>query len=90
MDRLKNIHIGKIIKEKLKERKISVAEFARQINCERATVYYIFTQKSIDIERLIRISEVLKYDFIIEIYLSQNKNINQKEFICPYLQKSLE
>jgi transcriptional regulator with XRE-family HTH domain len=86
MDRLKNIHIGKIIKDKVNKRKISVAEFARRINCERATVYYIFTQKSIDIERLIRISEVLEYDFITEIYLPENKNPHQKEFICPYFQ----
>lgn len=43
---------------------MSYARFARLINCDRTTVYNIIRAKSIDIDRLIRISEVLDFDFI--------------------------
>ena len=65
---IKDIHIGKIIKEKLEEKSISIAKFACGINRDRTTVYNIFKQKSIDIELLIKISEILDYDFIHQVY----------------------
>ena len=65
---MNNIHIGDIIKQKVFENSITVKEFADRINCERTSVYYTFKQKSIDIEKLIKISEVLEYDFIHEVY----------------------
>ena len=69
---MKNIHVGSIIKQKVMESSMTIKEFADRINCERTTVYYIFKQKSIDTEKLMKISEVLNYDFIHEIYLKQN------------------
>ena len=60
----KNVHIGNLIQERLKQRGLSYARFARLINCDRTTVYNIIRAKSIDIDRLIRISEVLDFDFI--------------------------
>ncbi|MDR3286927.1 MAG: helix-turn-helix domain-containing protein [Prevotellaceae bacterium] len=69
---MKNIHIGKLIKEKFDEKNITKAEFARLINIHRSTVYLLFEQKSIDIELLINISKVLEYDFISEVYLKHN------------------
>ena len=65
----KNIHIGSIIRKKLKNKSITITEFALKINRERTTVYDIFRRKSIDIELLIEISKALEYDFIGEIYL---------------------
>ena len=65
---LPNIHIGTLIKEKLTEKSMSIAEFSRRINRERTTVYDIFQRKSIDIDLLIKISEALEYDFIHEVY----------------------
>jgi len=65
------IEIGPIIKQKVLESSLTITEFASRINCERTTVYHIFKQPSIDIERLIKISEVLNYDFINEIYLKK-------------------
>lgn len=49
---------------------MSYAEFARQLCVERTTVYNIVRSKSIDIERLIRISNILGYDFLRNVYLS--------------------
>ena len=72
---MKDIHIGPIIKQKVEENSMTIKEFAEKINCERSTVYHIFKQKSIDIERLIKISEVLNYDFIFEVYLKNRDKI---------------
>lgn len=65
---LRQIHIGELIRQQLVAKGMSFAEFARQLNVERTTVYNIFRSKSIDIERLIRISVILDYDFIAEVY----------------------
>lgn len=67
----KNIYIGKLIKERVDELQIPYSKFARMINCSRAGLYRIFENKSIDIERLVCISNVLEYDFIREIYLCE-------------------
>lgn len=57
------LHIGKLIKEKLKKRGLSVAEFALKINTNRNNVYNIFERTSIDTEFLYKISIILSYDF---------------------------
>ena len=83
-NKYKNIYIGKLIQEKVDERGISYAEFARQINCARTSLYHIFNSKNIDIERLLMISEILQYDFIGEIYLKKNQQ-RQIESPCIIL-----
>lgn len=67
--RFKDIYIGKLIQQKVDERGISYAEFARQIHCARTSLYHIFESKTIDVERLLLISEVLGYDFFNEVYM---------------------
>ncbi len=57
------IHIGKIIERVLREQGRSVSWFAKQIYCERTNVYSIFKRSSIDTDLLVRISNVLSYDF---------------------------
>ncbi|MDR3367319.1 MAG: helix-turn-helix domain-containing protein [Prevotellaceae bacterium] len=68
---MKNIHIGKLIKEKFDEKKMTKAEFARKVHIHRSTVYLLFEQKSIDVELLLAISKVLDYNFIEEVYLKR-------------------
>lgn len=68
---MKEIHIGSIIRRKLEESPLTIAQFAEQINRTRPTVYDIFNRKSIDTDLLIRISEVLKYNFLKEVYLEK-------------------
>lgn len=68
---MRDIHIGTIIRRKLEESPLSIAEFAERINRTRPTVYDIFRRKSIDTDLLIRISEVLDYDFLREVYLQE-------------------
>ena len=72
-NKFKDIYIGKIIQQKVDERGISYAEFARKINCARTSLYHIFNSKNIDIERLLLIYEILQYDFIEEIYLKTKR-----------------
>ena len=90
--RFKDIYIGKLIQQKVDERHISYAEFARQIHCARTSLYHIFNSKNIDVERLLLISEVLQYDFIEEVYL---KNIRSKKenfpcIILPLKDKTID
>lgn len=59
---LKDIFIGRIIQQKVDEKGMQYAEFARRINMARTSLYYLFNAKSIDVERLILISKVLGYD----------------------------
>lgn len=47
---------------------MSYSEFARRINRSRTAIYSLFNCKSIDTELLLRISDVLDYDFFCEIY----------------------
>lgn len=43
---------------------MSIKEFARLLCCERHSVYYIFKQDNIDINRLLKISGILGFDFL--------------------------
>ncbi len=76
------VFIGSIIEQKVKERKMSIAEFASRINRSRTTVYDIFSRKSIDIDLLLTISDALDYDFIAEIYLKTPPKASNRCFIA--------
>lgn len=67
--------IGEAIRQRIDELHISHAEFARRIGCARTSLYRVFNAKSIDIERLILISEVLSFDFI-HVYYVENTLAN--------------
>ena len=71
IDNIQNVHIGAIIEKKLKEKLMTVTEFADKINRERSTVYDIFKRKSIDTELLVVISKALDYDFIRTVYYGE-------------------
>ena len=88
MDTLKNTHIGSIIKEKLAEKSMSIAEFARKINRERTAVYDIFERKSLDTELLIKIGNILDYDFIHEVYFQNAKTAASKILIAIEIDKN--
>lgn len=60
---MEEIHIGQQIKLVLENKGISVTEFAKRIIKSRENIYSIFNRKSIDTALLIKISEVLEFDF---------------------------
>jgi plasmid maintenance system antidote protein VapI len=57
------VEIGKIIELKLREKRYSIAEFARKLNTERSNVYNIFKRKTIDTGLLEKVGEILEHDF---------------------------
>ena len=77
-----NVFIGSIIRQKVKERKLTVSEFAKSINRSRTTVYDIFNRKSIDVDLLLTISEALDFDFLSEIYLTKKDKSAKKCYLA--------
>lgn len=57
------VHIGKIIKEELRQQGRTVTWFAKSLYCDRTNVYKIFHRESIDSDMLYRISKILSHDF---------------------------
>jgi len=68
------IHIGKLIKDKLKEDGHSVVWLARKMPCDRTNIYNIFKNSHIDTRQLTRISLILRYDFFT-YYSNLIKNV---------------
>ena len=69
------IHVGKLVLVKLKERGMKKAEFARRINKSRQNVQDILTRPALDTDLLSQISKVLDYNFFQ--ILAEKINIEQ-------------
>lgn len=69
------MHIGKLIRDVVQLRGMTVVCLASKLSCSRANVYKIFDKKSIDTDMLIRISSILEYDFFLAI--SDNEQLFQ-------------
>lgn len=76
------IHIGSLIKELVKSKKIDIGEFALQINCSRRNAYKIFDQPSINTEMLMKISGALGqnlfFNYINDQELAAYRNSKKK------------
>ena len=57
------VHIGNKVKAVLKEKGLSISEFARRINTSRENIYGIFKRPTLDTGQLLKINEVLGHDF---------------------------
>lgn len=88
----KNIHIGSLIRQKLDQSGMPYKDFAHFINCERQSLYYLFSCRSIDIERLILIGNILNYDFIRNVYLNSDtdNHIEQKSITINIDKESIK
>ena len=71
------IDIGPIIKQKLKEIKKTIVWLAENLSCSRTNVYKIFNKRSVDTADLLRISDILDFDFF-ELYSKELKKRKQK------------
>ena len=72
------IHIGKLIQQKLKEQERSGAWLARKLFTDPSNVSKIIRKPHIDTELLLRISDVLDVDFfhyLSEFYTENKKNM---------------
>lgn len=59
-----NVHIGYLIKTVFDESGMTVSELARRLHCERTNVYTIFRRRTIDVELLAMLSEILNHNFL--------------------------
>ena len=59
-----NVHIGQLIKSVFDESGMTVSELARQLRCERTNVYTIFKRRTVDVELLAMLSEILNHNFL--------------------------
>lgn len=69
-DKVKNsgsLHIGHLVKSVFDASGLTISEFARRINCERTNVYKIFDRRTIDVELLVKISEILNHNFLTDV-----------------------
>lgn len=57
------VHIGKLIKQQMDEQGRRAVWLAKQLNCDRSNIYKIYRCKTIDANRLLKISQILQYDF---------------------------
>ena len=91
MQKIREVHIGKTIKKRLKERNISIADFSALLHTDKSNVYRLFQKKDINTEMLIRISNLLNYNFFIEfVDVNQTGSQEKKIYIAVEIeQKSL-
>ena len=61
------LHIGHLIKSVFDESGMTISEFARQIHLERTTVYSVFERPTVDVLLLVKISLVLKHNFLSDV-----------------------
>jgi len=72
-----DIHIGKRIKYVFSQSGLTVSQFARLLGVQRTRIYHIFESKTIDTDLLCKISDVLHYDFLTEVYIKKREVSNQ-------------
>ncbi len=60
--------IGQLIEEEVKRQGLTPDQFGGLINTSRTNVYHIFKRTNIDMELLMRISQVLHRNFFLELY----------------------
>ena len=63
MYKIREIHIGKLIKAKMKEQGRTNVWLARQIPCSPNHLYKVYAKPSINTDLLKRISRILDYNF---------------------------
>lgn len=68
-------HIGNLIKEELKRQGRTITWLASQLNYSRQHMYYLLAHSFIYSDLLLRISEILDFDFFAYYteYLNRNK-----------------
>jgi len=84
------IHVGNLIRVKLKKDRKSKVWLAAKIDCCRTNVYKILTRPSIDTAQLQRISFAMKKNFFVELADFCQEKLEQIEDNKPRKQKNLK
>ena len=75
MQQQHRLHIGNLIKERLKEEHKSVVWLAQELGCHRTNVYNIFEKSSLDTNILRRISIIMHHNFFDYLQEDTQKQI---------------
>jgi len=59
----KKIHIGKLIKNIVREKNIKDSDFAAKIGKSRQNVYDLYKRDNVDVKLLLAVGQALDYDF---------------------------
>ena len=70
------VHIGKEIEKRVQELNLSITELGEKINTVRSNIYDIYDRKTIDTGLLLKISEVLQFDFF-KFYISPDYKLDE-------------
>ena len=74
------LHIGELIRDKLKEEQRSMAWLAQKVHCDKSNFYKLLKKDSIDTKLLFSISAILKFDFFSSYSeILRNSKIEQGE-----------
>jgi len=49
-----------------------VREFADALSCVRSNVYNIYKKDNIDLQQLIKITDIIGYDFLADVFKNKN------------------
>lgn len=73
------MHVGNRVKEILDMQGLPASWLAAQIPCERSNVYNIFRRENLDVELLLKISIILRYDFFLELSEEYRDGVAESE-----------
>ena len=73
-----DIHIGNIIHEQLRKDQRSVGWLAREIPCTRNHLYKVFRRPSLDTDLLLRISQVMNFNFFQYYVAEVKKEVSER------------
>jgi len=61
--KIDDIHMGKLVKAQVTKKGIRVSWLAEQLHCHRNNIYKMYEKQWIDTHLLLRLCELLDYDF---------------------------
>ncbi len=73
------LHIGRIVEKELRSQRRSAAWLAEQLSCTRSNIYGIFARENIDVELLIRLSLVLRHNFLQDVSIIVQGHISSSD-----------
>ena len=79
-----DVHIGSEIKKELEKQERTITWFASHLNCERTNVYSIFRRESIDTNLLMRISRILRRNFLAELGEEMETDVKNIQHKCDF------
>jgi hypothetical protein len=73
------MHIGNKIFEEVKRQGKTNVWLAKELSCDRTNVYRIYEKSSIDLSLLMRISNILKFNFFELLSEEYDNTLNKKQ-----------